>query len=49
MAPQILIDGIQPDYSWRTHELIGHGVAEELRVVGFMPNEPHPQRQKATR
>ena len=52
VLPSLLDGTANPDgihYSWRTHELIGHGVAEELRVVGFTAKRATPQRQKATR
>ena len=52
VLPSLLDGTANPDgihYSWRTHELIGQGAAEELRVVGFTAKRATPQRQKATR
>ena len=52
VLPSLLDGTANPDgihYSWRTHELIGHAVAEELQVVGFTTKRGTPQRKKATR
>ena len=52
IAPSLADGTANPDgihYSWRTHELVGHSIAEELRVVGFTAVRGTAARKKATR